>query len=124
MSKQTVFLVGATGETGESILQALLDDGSFVSFQIFIHTWLQGTIHVQRISSSPPRREMELTDFVPGRYLLYPPSFGPETRCSTTQGQGIESRDWRTIRLARKASRIAGRYRHRHSLDLCLRCRR
>lgn len=33
MSKQTVFLVGATGETGQSILQALLDDGSFVSLE-------------------------------------------------------------------------------------------
>lgn len=31
MLKQKVFLVGATGETGESILQALLEDGSFVS---------------------------------------------------------------------------------------------
>jgi hypothetical protein len=30
MSKQTVFLVGATGETGGSILNALIEDGSFV----------------------------------------------------------------------------------------------
>jgi hypothetical protein len=31
MSKQQVFLVGATGETGSVILEALLEDGSFVS---------------------------------------------------------------------------------------------
>jgi hypothetical protein len=30
MPKQTVFLVGATGETGGSILNALIEDGSFV----------------------------------------------------------------------------------------------
>lgn len=31
MAKQKVFFVGATGETGGSILKALLEDGSFVS---------------------------------------------------------------------------------------------
>jgi uncharacterized protein YbjT (DUF2867 family) len=31
MSKQTIFLVGATGETGQQILNALIADGSFVS---------------------------------------------------------------------------------------------
>lgn len=49
MSKQTVFLVGATGETGASILDALLEDGSFVSAQshlgiarhTHVHTYTQ-----------------------------------------------------------------------------------
>lgn len=29
MAKQTVFSVGATGETGGAVLQALIEDGSF-----------------------------------------------------------------------------------------------
>ena len=32
MSKQRVLLVGATGETGSSILQGLIEDGNFVSW--------------------------------------------------------------------------------------------
>jgi hypothetical protein len=30
MSKQKVFLLGSLGETGSSILEALIEDGSFV----------------------------------------------------------------------------------------------
>ena len=32
MSKQQVLLLGATGETGRSILEGLLEDGSFVGY--------------------------------------------------------------------------------------------
>ncbi|KAL6250355.1 hypothetical protein RBB50_002657 [Rhinocladiella similis] len=46
MSKQTVFLVGATGETGASILDALLEDGSF-DMTCFIRTASAGKPAVQ-----------------------------------------------------------------------------
>ena len=37
MSKQTVLLIGATGETGASILNGLLELGKYVSFFIRNH---------------------------------------------------------------------------------------
>ncbi|KAF4625514.1 hypothetical protein G7Y89_g12653 [Cudoniella acicularis] len=48
MSKQKVFLVGATGETGSSILEALIEDGSF-DITCFIRTVSAGKPAVQQL---------------------------------------------------------------------------
>ena len=91
MSKTTVLLVGAAGETGGSIANGLLDTGDFVRGQ------LQTEI------------SQLLTDFALGRHCPGSPNFRPEACHHTPPGSGLPGPEMRLEGPRGTAHRSLGR---------------